>query len=329
MYVYGGITPLFWVGGVTNAVGTTKFNYVFACAMSVFCRVAVNCFYMISGYFIHKSSKEISFAYIRNSVVRQYKKVWFYSVLIFFIAAIGHITVFSAKGLLTASLPIMSNIWWFPTVFILLTCLRPFIGKVLVELSDQELGLLLGCIGFFDSFQAVIGSNAFGERGTGILHAVFMLMIGYAIKRWNGFNLSKVRCFLFYFGSCFAAGILSIVEKRICGAEDAHAVFYNSPLIVVASAAFFILFLRINCDWKWSRILAPYVFAIYLINDHPIVREFAWEKILHSSSYYGSKWMIGHWLFSTISFMAIGISVDWLFIKLESLFRLRGGGKEV
>lgn len=317
MHVDGCVSSLFWMGG-GGAANTTKLNYVIACGLSVFCRVAVNCFYMISGSFIRENNNEVTLKNVGDAVFKQYKKVWMYSVLIFFAATVGRVIKFSLNGMLDALFPIMSNTWWFATVFLLLTCLRPFISKVLPILNDRELLVLLICVGFFDTVQAVVGVNAFGERGAGILHATFMLIVGYSIKRWNGLSLSKLAALLLYFVNCTIAGLLAIVEKKLFSAEDAHALYYNSPLIVIAAIAFFVFFLKTSCSWEWPKSIAPYVFAIYLINDHPIVREFAWQKILHCSSYYGSKLMVLHWLFSVILFVIIGITVDYFMEKLAS-----------
>lgn len=308
-------------GGVTNAEETSKINYLISCGLSVFCRVAVNCFYMISGFFIHEKDEDITARSVGSSVLKQYKKIWRYSVLIFIVAVAVHAEIIGSNGVLQALFPVMSNTWWFATVFLLLTCIRPFVGKMLVGLKDKELALLLGCIAFFDTVQAVIGSNAFGERGAGILHASFMLIIGYAIKRWNGLGLSTLKGMLLYLVGCLLAGVFSIVEKRVWGAEDAHAVFYNSPLILIASVGFFVLFLRMNCSWKWPKLIAPHVFAIYLLNDHPFVREVTWKTILHCDDYYESRMMIVHWLFSIALFAVVGLTIDWLFDKLECYIR--------
>ena len=153
-------------------------------------------------------------------------------------------------------------------------------------------------------------------------------MIGYAVQRWNGFNLTKLRALLLYFGSCLIAGLLAIVEKKVFGAEDARFVYYNSPLIVFAAIGFFIFFLRIGCIWKWPKSIAHYVFAIYLINDHPIVRQFAWQEILHCDSYYRSNLMMGHWLFCVAFFVIIGLSADFLIIKLASYIPILRKGKQ-
>ena len=131
-------------GGVTNATETSKFNYLISCGLSVFCRVAVNCFYMISGFFIRANDDEITFEYVWNTIFKLYRKLWEYSVLIFIVAVIGGATKFNIKGLVDSFFPIMSNTWWFATVFFLLTCIRPFVGKTLVKLKDRNLLSYLG-----------------------------------------------------------------------------------------------------------------------------------------------------------------------------------------
>ena len=89
-------------GGINNAENTSQINYLISNGLSVFCRVAVNCFYMISGYFIRKSNDEITPKYVGNAAFKLYKKIWIYSVLIFFVAIVGRIVKFSIKGLLKA-----------------------------------------------------------------------------------------------------------------------------------------------------------------------------------------------------------------------------------
>lgn len=91
-----------------------------------------------------------------------------------------------------------------------------------------------------------------------------MLIVGYAIKKLNAFNISRFKGLLLYVFGCVAVGGLSLVEKRVFAAEDAKAVFYNSPLMVIASVGFFIIFEKTDCSWQWPKKIAPYVFSIYI-----------------------------------------------------------------
>ena len=70
--------------------------------------------------------------------------------------------------------------------------------------------------------------------------------------------------------------------------------------------------------------ISSHVLAIYLINDHPIVREYVWEKILCCNNFYNSNFMIIHWIFCVIMFTVIGIGFDCLISKINKLVRLKG-----
>lgn len=314
MYYFG------W-GGINSSPETNRINFILASGITVFCRVAVNCFYMINGYFIKTREDEVSGRQILTDVGKQYKKIWFYSVMVFWFCCLSGTTKFSWKELLDSVFPIMSNQWWFMTVFVLLLCIRPFVGKLVTKLSDKELTVLLLSIAFFDCIQAIVGHNAFAEKGAGALHACFMLMLGYGMQRLGKLKLKKISAFVLYVGACVIAGGLSIVGKMIFKAEDAVAIYYNSPLIVAASVGMFAFFADWRCNWIWPSRVAPYLLAVYLINDHPIMQANFYEKVLHCSRYYSSNFMIVHWLACVIGFTAIGITIDFIVTMSEGRLR--------
>lgn len=87
---------------MTSAEETSKINYLISCGLSVFCRVAVNCFYMISGFFIREKDEDITTRYIVNSIFKQYKKIWRYSVLVFAVAVAVQAEKISSNNVLQA-----------------------------------------------------------------------------------------------------------------------------------------------------------------------------------------------------------------------------------
>lgn len=76
-----------------------------------------------------------------------------------------------------------------------------------------------------------------------------------------------------------------------------------------------------------SRI-APHVFTIYLINDHPMIRRYFWKEVLHCDSIAGSNFMILHWLGCTIGFMMSGILLDYIGNKLIKYIGNHGRGSD-
>lgn len=325
MYVDGRINALFWVGGITNSPATSSLNFIIASGISVFCRVAVNCFILITGYFLCADDSEIQLNKIINPIKKHYKKMWFYSVFIFVIACLFDNSLFSLKELSYSMTPIMSNQWWFMTIFIFLLCIKPFLAKLLFYLSEKELKILLLSVAFFDIIQSILGKNGFSERGTGVLHCTFMLVLGYGIRKLSCLKFEKIKALLIYVFSCLVVGVIALCEKKIFHSNDAVSLYYNSPLIVIASIGFMNIFLSNKFKGKWVSKISPHVIVIYLINDHPIVRENVWIKILHCDNFYSSNFMILHWIFTVILFVVIGIVMDYFISNIKKITRIKEG----
>lgn len=213
MYDDGWYQCTILAGGVLNSTETSKLNFIIASGVSVFCRVAVNCFILITGYFISEDNSEIQIKKITIPIKKHYKKIWFYSVFIFASACLIDKSLFSVKGLINSITPIMSNQWWFMTVFIFLLCIKPFLGKLLFQLSEKELKILLLSIAFFDIIQSTLGHNGFSERGTGVLHCTFMLILGYGIHHLPCLKMKGKKAIFIYGSSCLLAGIIAFGEK--------------------------------------------------------------------------------------------------------------------
>lgn len=217
---------------------------------------------MISGYFIRPNTNEIQPKSLLKNVGKYYKKVWFYSVAIAMAFCITGTIKFTDAYLFKSIFPIMTNQYWFMTVFLLLTYIRPFIGKMLSQLTLKELVALIGVLAFFDTVQSVIESNAFMEKGTGFLHAIFMLILGYSIGQISWMQPKKRHAIALYLGSCVLAGIIAIIKKIVFNAADAKAIFYNSPLMVLASVGIFSFFSQVSCSTNYISKFAPHVLAI-------------------------------------------------------------------
>lgn len=211
----------------------------------------------------------------------------------------------------------MKNSYWFITVFLLITSIRPLLAKALTSMSDTEIISILVFLGFFDCIQAIFGSNAFHEYGTGFLHAFFCVVLGYSIKVLPMFDIGKFKALLLYVVCCCVAGGIALVEKKVWHHNDALALLYNSPLIILASIGFFGFFRKLS--FKSSKItsIAPYVLGIYLVNDHPFMRKYFWEDVLHCSAFYDSNWMLLHFFICLIGFVIVGVITDFVLTKIS------------
>ena len=303
-------------GGVNRADNQTIINYLSSNAICVFCRVAVDSFFMLSGFFLREQNKEATFKSSFYKVFKLWLKVFCYSVIISFIFIITSKVDFNVKNVLNGLMPIMRNQYWFITVFLLIISIRPLITKALTNMSQKEIISILVFMAFFDSIQMLLGYNAFRETGTGFLHALYCVILGYSIKILPFFTFSKTKSILLYFGCSCIAAFVAYVEKVILHHSDSIAVLYNSPLIIMASVGFFCFFKQLNVRSNFITSIAPFVLGIYLINDHPFMRMYFWEDVLHCSNYYNSNFMLLHYIICLLGFTVVGIVVDYALSKL-------------
>lgn len=304
-------------GGILSASGIPKGNYLFANSLYVFCRVSVNCFFMITGYFLIMDSTR------RISLSKQFKKVFPYWLELLSFSVIGTLIApvftgggYTAAGIIKSFFPIYEGQWWFMAVFILLLLIKPFIERMLSYVSSDELKVLLTVLGIFDSLLPLLNSPFWFQDGYGIFHAVFMLLIGYAI-RIKLINISnRKKALILYIICCVLAGGVSVVERLVLHEEDAMAACYNSPFIILGSIGLFVFVSGLHIRTKFFSVISPYVVGIYLVNDHPNLTEGWWKFVFHNEEFYSSPLMPLHLVGCVCAFIVIGLVLDWLFKKI-------------
>ena len=259
-------------GGVAFANNVPTINFVFAGGMSVACNCAVNCFFMISGYFIREEERVKS---CKNRIKKIWVPTFLYSVLIgLLLVSLGEIQL-STKQKVFLFFLILSNQYWFSTCFIEMTMILPFLAKMLRQLNKKMLLLFVAVLLLWDSIVPTIGVNASGNIGYGIMHALTMYVIGYTIRRLD-FNLRKIYSIFLFIGCVVLIGVITISSIYITGNRNRTIADYNSILMIVQSVAVFLFFKKLNITKiKFSK-MAPYVFGVYLLNDHPYLRDFLW-----------------------------------------------------
>lgn len=303
-------------GGSTSGAGVSSINFALANGMSLLSHVGVDCFFMISGFFLKVPSKEVTWQNQWQSIFKLWIKVFLYSVSVYLALVLGGIVAFDNGDFLGSLFPVFTNQYWFMTVFFLIMCLRPFIARALNGILKKEYIFLIIALGAFDMIQCVYGHNAFREKGAGLLNALYMVVLGYGINNFAFMKIKGFKALSIYITMAVLAGVLSIIEKKYLHMDDAHSSYYNSPFIVIASVAFFGFVTSLNVKWKFFSTIAPFVLAIYLINDHPLMQQHFWKEVLHCENYCSSLMILPHYLICLIGFVVSGIAIDYLLSKV-------------
>ncbi|MDO5157141.1 MAG: acyltransferase [Eubacteriales bacterium] len=305
----------FGEGGGTASPDASSFNVLFGSLIVVFCRGAVNCFFMNTGYFLPAlKEQKINLRNSFTGVKKLYVQVWCYSFFVFSIAILMGLSQFSISGFLRAIFPCLGNQYWFITVYLLIALLKPFLAKLGESLSNQELKIGLAILFAFDVIQAVYGVNVFNEQGNGFLHAVTMVAFGYSLRRGVVRSINKWQAILLYFIACIALRGSGIIINRIPMSPISYwenMMVYNSPLVVLIAYAVFCFFSDVKVKTTIFSKFSGSVLAAYLIQDHSTMRENFWRDIVHCDSFYSSTLMPLHYLVSVALILVGGICIDY------------------
>lgn len=108
-------------------------NRRLAWLLEAFCFVAVNCYVLISGYFLVTSK---SFHW--HKVIKLWVNVVFYTLLFLIVSVVYRGQNLNIKAVVHALLPIRYQTYWFVTAYAGMYMLSPYLGKLARQLSKNE-----------------------------------------------------------------------------------------------------------------------------------------------------------------------------------------------
>ncbi len=146
------------------------------------CQVCVNCFVMISGYFLVNSKFRIS------KLVNIWIQVVFYSLGIKSILMVLGVIPFSAISLVSCLFPVLTGRYWFVTIYFGLYLLFPFLNILVKAMNRRQHSvlniLLIILMSLMISFHpALAGMNSGG--GWGLAWFVTLYLIAAWLRRYG------------------------------------------------------------------------------------------------------------------------------------------------
>ncbi|WP_430203904.1 acyltransferase [Paenibacillus illinoisensis] len=300
-----------------------QFIYHFIRSLSI---VAVSIYVLISAYFLSNSKVKTS------KIIRLFIETSFFCTVIFIISVVFNKTTFDIQTLKESLLAIIFNEYWFVTVFFVLLILSPYINKLIESLDTKEYRKLLVILFFVCCFWEfilnkdiiVIGTN----RGYSLIYFIFLYLLGGYIRKFG--SLFKVANKNMYLLSYFLVALVNsfIICIQVVNQESISKWYwYNSPLVILMSYFLFQYFKNINLKTYKINFVSKFVFGIYLVHEHPIIREVVWKEsgIVSGLLSVNQKWIIPSVIlgcvllflvFWIVSFI-IGVVFNYLYSLIE------------
>ena len=329
-------------GGVSQLVDRHTFNWFAVYFTQYACLAAVNCFVLLSSYFLVTARfnvrKVISFAL----------HVLFYSLTIMLIACTTGIVHPTANVIIKSIAPISTSCYWFPTSYVGLLLLSPFLNAGIKAMTKRQMQFCVCCLlTFFSIIPGFALINSVWQIRTGhcLQWFIAIYFIGayirlyvYDIKGNVRIPLPKGIFFFLFYLACplFDVFLRNIVPDAIWLVFHNKTFSYdllhgdNSIIITLSAIALFMFFLTMDIKnrllIKFIEKVAPLVFGVYLIHEWPFLREYLWTNIFSPKSYANSFLLFPYILYVVVAIFTVGLAMEYVrskvfrFIEGSSLF---------
>lgn len=313
-------------GGVLEKTPLLSISYFSFYTLRSFLGVHVNCFLLLSGYFL--SSKKLRL----SKVLGLWLQMFFWSVLLFFAVTLIQGNPIDIKELIESLMPFTQQRYWFMTTYLLMYLLSPVLNAASATITKQQYNIcLLIYFAVFICLQNIVMWREFtAVNPTDPLFFCFLYMLGayfrkYPIQRNIPWLLMYVGCSAVTATSRFILEWLTIL---IFGEPMGGSILsgYCSITNVVGAVALFMIFVNLKLEDNSKIVglavnLSPLTLGIYLIHDHSNVRSFIWN-LLHPWSYVGSGGLLLVLLADSVVIFAVCCFLEWIRQRLFEVCRI-------
>lgn len=314
-YLYHGIRlnpslELFNVSSFGEALNYSVLQFI-----SVFASTGVNCFVLITGYFLSTTHRFRAKGFLN---------IW--AETVFYTIVIGLLTSsldFSAMGVLDMLSPIPMTRYWFVGTYMLLLLIAPLLARLCDHLSQRmHIGLL--ALLFLLFFDVILHDKI--ASGMSLGWFIFLFLLGAYLKKYDVPAFVKRHALLIALSIGLALALVhagsNLMRYQATGEEFTLKSTANNGLTFFLSLAIFVFFSTRSFEGKVGRCLtrlAPCLFGVYLLHEYPDVRLIIWPELVHGHN----VWLC---LIVSAAMLVALAAVDWL---RALLFKMVGLNKAI
>jgi len=296
--------------------------------VTLLCYPAVNCYVLISGYFMYKYQKNIAESIL--SVICLWLSVIFFSIIGYIIVILAFHKSFDFIVFIKHLFPVCRGKWWFITVYVVMALLSPFLNTIINNITMKQFRILLGILLVSSSVVPMfLGWD--GQLGSGMGYSLFWFITLYFVGAYIHNNYivqpssKKSTIFLCAVIYILVDVVIMMIEKvfMICGIKILLTP-YNSIFILVQACALVILFLNTQINKKCGGIIAKIAslsMASYLFHCQEDLDTAIWEYI-KPWQYANSSRILIVYLLTIVFLYVIAILIEQvrntIFGKIES-----------
>ena len=301
--------------GVLVAISEPPYSWhhYFLYVFGMWGKIGINCFVLITGYFMCKSEITI------RKFLKLLLEVLFYNIVIYSIFALTGYEAFSFVGMVKAFNPIESISSGFTSCFLIYYLMIPFLNAMVNHISKNQHQILIClCMLFFVVWDQIPGVEyRFNYVGWFcVLHVISSYIRVYIPNGKEKAN-NKHEVLLMITGGVFA--ILSVIGQCMMIEQGWHVgwqykwvVDCNAVVGVISSVMMFMGFKGMHI--KYSPLIngiAASTFGVLLIHANcDTMRRWLWQDVCHNVDWVSSPYMPLHAIGCVLAIFMACILID-------------------
>lgn len=275
-------------------------------------KTGINCFVLITGYFMCKSQITMK-KFLKLLLV-----IMFYRICFYLIFTLTGYEAFSFSGLIKTLIPITEISVGFPNAFLVFYLLIPFLSILVQHLNEKQHIYLLILCGFTYVWLGTIPGFSITMNYVSWFSVLFVIASYIRLYPKRVYENKKVWAWL-TIGFILLA-ILSIIGVAWIGTKIGRAGAYyfvsdSNTFLAVAVAVCAFMFFR-NIKIRYSKLIntiAASTFGVFLIHTRgDTMRQWLWRDLIDPVGHYGSKLMPLYAIVCVLAIFCICTVIDQL-----------------
>ena len=288
---------------------------LFLLAFGAWGKTGINCFLLITGYFMCKSR------ITAKKFMKLLKEVYFYRILFFAVFVIAGYETISVKRLIMLLLPVTAVQDNFTSCYLLFFLCIPFLNILIQNMTEKQHIQLISLVSFV---YIILGSTP----GTDVTMNyvswfIALYFIASYIRMYPKPIFENTKVWGWLTSITFGVSLLSVIACTWIGEKiGKHIPFYfvadsNKILAVLTAISAFLFFknLRIKHS-KLINTIAASTFGVLLIHaNSDAMRKWLWQDLLNNVGMYDSEWLVLHAVGSVIGVFVVCTLIDFIRIR--------------
>lgn len=289
----------------------TSSNSIFFYLFGMWGKTGINCFVMITGYFMCKSNITI------RKILKLVLEVIFYNFVIYFIFVSFGKSDFSIKETILCFLPIKSIADGFTSCFIAFYLAIPFLNVLVQNMTKRQHILLICLCLFIYTFIGMVPIFKLKMNYVSWFCVLYFIasyirlhtaegLIG--VKKWGGYaTLFILLSMVSVLSLLYVSSIKGHLYKIYFFVSDS-----NKILALLTAVTTFMWFRNMKISYsKWINTIASSMFGVLLIHANSnTMRQWLWKDTLQNANHYGDEHYILYAFLSVLTVFATCIIID-------------------